>query len=670
LGARGRAVGCLILIASMILMNVGTEGTARGSGNDRNSVSGLSESEEPAGGPPGPSDQSEFMIGTVHVGTVFPDSDGSFDSDYESWSSARVDTVHNEIRAGLDWWESQIPNGHLRFDLKTYGIQPTRYEPILRSSADDNLWIGEIMQNLGFTASNWMQRVVDANDNNRRFWGDIWSFTIFIVDSLNDPDGKFTDGLFGYAHYGGPFLVMTYDNDNWGINNMDKVTAHEIGHIFYATDEYDDPGEYGGYLNVREVDNSGCIMDDSSWCRSSGTTGQIGWLDSDSDGLLDPEDTTPTTIINRPSVPPMTNIVVTGTATDVALKNKNPFGGNDVTINTISTVEYRVDGGVWQTAQASDGAFNEWQEVFTFTIPSLSGGTHSVQTWAMNSVGNWQSEPTLLIIEVDTTPPSTQLSISGRTDSTGMYLTPAVVTLTAFDAGSGVKSTLYRVDSGTWTLYASPFKIRSRGLHTVEYYSIDNSGNAESIRQAAVRIDDVPPVVRFKWDPMEPVVGGSVQFDASDTTDNADTGIYLNYTWTIWRGSVVVARLFGMRPSWTVQEGSFTVMLDVTDQAGNLGNSTAIVNSRVSWLSGSVLSVTLFAIALLVILVVMIVTIPAMRRRKRPIIKAVYPPPYIPLPPPPEFYEELERLRTQGISEVVILPDSKADMQDFPHAPE
>ena len=31
---------------------------------------------------------------------------------------------------------------------------------------------------------------------------------------------------------------MTYDNDNWGISQMNVVTRHEQGHIFYAQDEY------------------------------------------------------------------------------------------------------------------------------------------------------------------------------------------------------------------------------------------------------------------------------------------------------------------------------------------------------------------------------------------------------------------------------------------------
>jgi hypothetical protein len=43
---------------------------------------------------------------------------------------------------------------------------------------------------------------------------------------------------FAYASLNGLRLVMHYDNDNWGPDNIDRVFAHESGHIFGAPDEY------------------------------------------------------------------------------------------------------------------------------------------------------------------------------------------------------------------------------------------------------------------------------------------------------------------------------------------------------------------------------------------------------------------------------------------------
>jgi len=54
--------------------------------------------------------------------------------------------------------------------------------------------------------------------------------------------GFFTRYPLGHFAYvpsiGGPHLVMHYDNDGWGPNNIDRVFAHETGHIFGAPDEY------------------------------------------------------------------------------------------------------------------------------------------------------------------------------------------------------------------------------------------------------------------------------------------------------------------------------------------------------------------------------------------------------------------------------------------------
>ena len=67
------------------------------------------------------------------------------------------------------------------------------------------------------------------------------------------------------------------------------------------------------------------------------------------------------------------------------------------------------------------------------------------------------------------------------------------VTLTPSDATSGVYRTFYRIDSGTWTLYSTPFSAGSSGQHTVEFNSTDNAGNVESTKQTVVGTSDTTP---------------------------------------------------------------------------------------------------------------------------------------------------------------------------------
>jgi hypothetical protein len=457
--------------------------------------------------PPGPEDRAEYMIGTVAVTVIFPESNGALDPNTETWTQMRIDKVFDEIYVGLAWWEAQMPNGRLDFTVYSLDQQPTSYEPISRSSSDQDKWVGEILNNLGYASGDYIQDVIDLNNDVRNTYGKDWAYTAFVVDSFADFDGTFDNGVSGYAFgLGGPFMVMTYDNNGWGINNMDKVMAHETGHMFYASDEYTRPGEWSGYLNVLEIDNSGCIMDTANWCISSGTRGQIGWRDSDGDNIMDPEDTIPNTVLDPQLTNPTTNNVLTytGTAEEIALTNQNPYynswlnghrvnAGNDVSINDIILVQYRVDGGVWLPTTPMDGAFDGAFEGFTFTTSPLSDGSHTIETRARNTVGNWEDTYSVDTIMIDTTPPTTSIDLDGTPGSNGWHLTDVTVTLMAYDAGTGVQYTKYKLNGGGWQDYLGPFVVNGDGTFALEYYSVDNVDHAETFNSIDIKIDTADP---------------------------------------------------------------------------------------------------------------------------------------------------------------------------------
>jgi parallel beta-helix repeat protein len=64
----------------------------------------------------------------------------------------------------------------------------------------------------------------------------------------------------------------------------------------------------------------------------------------------------------------------------------------------------------------------------------------------------------------------------------------SVVTISSLDDVSGVNKTMYRVDNGSWQNYIAPINITQAGNHTVEYYSIDSSGNAEDVKSVNVSV--------------------------------------------------------------------------------------------------------------------------------------------------------------------------------------
>ena len=365
---------------------------------------------------PGYYETSEFMIGSVAVGIIMPESDGSIDDDLENWSTARQDEVITEISAALDWWAAREPAAGLSFTYQVERGVPTGYEPITRPQSDEGLWISDVMGRLGYGSGDRWTRVRDYVNALRTEYETDWAFVAFVVDDEVDTDNFFAPNpsgnkYFAYAYLGGPFMVMTYGNDGYGPTNMDAVMSHEMGHIFLALDAYagsTDCDVHGGYLDV-ENSNSlnpeprACGMDEACIMRgqvapytqeavSPSARGQIGWRDSDDDGILDPVDTDVGLSVlfsGSRSSPEGASWAFSGVAIDYPWDST--YRPADVTINSVASVEYQVDGGLWQPASADDGVWDEALEPFTFETGVLSTDVHTVTVQAYNSVGNTSS---------------------------------------------------------------------------------------------------------------------------------------------------------------------------------------------------------------------------------------------------------------------------------------
>ena len=72
---------------------------------------------------------SEFMIGSVAVGIILPESDGSIDASTEDWLEKERNQVYSEIVAATNWWATREPAAHLTFVYDDHFSQPipTRY---------------------------------------------------------------------------------------------------------------------------------------------------------------------------------------------------------------------------------------------------------------------------------------------------------------------------------------------------------------------------------------------------------------------------------------------------------------------------------------------------------------------------------------------------------------
>ncbi len=358
---------------------------------------------------PGLTDTSEYMIGDVAVSIMTIESDETvcldppdcttYGPDSEDWTPSELSQVYSEIINGLSWWVAREPNAHLTFVYNYEEQLPTTYEPINSISAYFYYYyLPDIMLDLGYgTGANGDKTgIYDYINNMRSSEGTDWGFVIYVIDSSADDDGKFSDGKSAFTisksnYVNGLYFVMTYDNGNYGITNMDLVAAHETGHIFGALDQYGgcDCTRNGGYLNyANENCVNSCLLSQSSIMKDpinafalelvdDYARGQVGWQDSNpSDGILDVLGGLPNNNLHNYSPDPELNSIIsyTGSSNINVYPALNPYY-NDISINWIKDGLYMYQGDIllvdtpvtfpWDTLTAE---FNQQIVPYSFMV--------------------------------------------------------------------------------------------------------------------------------------------------------------------------------------------------------------------------------------------------------------------------------------------------------------
>jgi hypothetical protein len=260
------------------------------------------------------------MTGRIAIVVLLLECDGSVDRAEFSWTDEQVSTVRAQIAEAMTWWNT---TGSCRdvemVPAATHFAEVVRqpYEPLNgeHSSWDDRLWMNASLQRLGYGSLD--DAIAAAKDAT----GAAQAAVIFLA---NDGGERlaFTNGYFGYSNWGGSPVMMTYTNNGWGARNLGVVTAHELGHVFHATDEYSQPNyatcscsgfgsEYNGCANDNCNPPDGacspnrdvCLMSEAqmpAWNRHhvcAATKCHLGWaavpeacngVDDDCDGVTDP----------------------------------------------------------------------------------------------------------------------------------------------------------------------------------------------------------------------------------------------------------------------------------------------------------------------------------------------------------------------------------------------
>ena len=255
--------------------------------------------------------------------------------------------------------------------------------------------------------------------------------------------------------------------------------------------------------------------------------------------------------------------------------------GNYVGSATVTATAADEGSGVASVEyQVNDQGWNPYTQPVRITTP----GQYVVllrATDGAGNVGNGQVSFTVVEPQSDTTPPEVDAEVSGAQDSSGNYLDVATVTLSATDAGSGVASVEYKLDSGTWTTYSSAVAVNTPGEHMLSYRATDAAGNTSDegmVHFTVVQRDTTAPTVTGQvagsQDPNGAYLGSAlVSLSATDSGSGVasieyklDGGAWTRYTTAVQVSSV----------------GAHTVAYRATDVAGNVSTEGTLSFTVVS----------------------------------------------------------------------------------------
>jgi len=230
------------------------------------------------------------------------------------------------------------------------------------------------------------------------------------------------------------------------------------------------------------------------------------WYFGDGNGSVEKN---PTHQYARPGTYTVTLVVVwniSGNVTadvaekEITIANQPPVAnaGPDRIVTT-RTVEfngsesYDPDGEIvawhWSFGDGTTGTGKVVQHTYA------NDGTYTVTLNVTDDFGAYATDTCQ--ITVDTSSPITTAELNGTMGSNGWFVSNVTVTLSVNETVSGVNATYYRLDGGNWSIYEEPFTISDEGVHLLEFYSDDEAGNVESVKNVTIKIDKTAPSIEL-----------------------------------------------------------------------------------------------------------------------------------------------------------------------------
>ncbi|HET7905040.1 MAG TPA: FlgD immunoglobulin-like domain containing protein [Candidatus Eisenbacteria bacterium] len=415
-------------------------------------------------------DLSEFMVGRVAIGILFPESDGTLDPNQYDWTPALRDSViRSAVRGFYKWSALAASQGiPLSYHLEIHPSIPTRYEPISRPVAQEELWIEDVLRQLVGYRGDATQMGTEFANGLRGRLGAHWGGLVLAVQNDSSSTGTFPDGLVAHANLGGPWFVIPVNNALTTSATLDYYMGHEVAHLFWALDEYPAVNAWWsctlttGYFERPNYNSSipfpgYCLVDTRCLMRGnypddtcSFTRQQVGWVDLDQNSAFDLFETHPSVIPDstRYRTGAGNPLVLRGKAGETAWPNRNPYrfySGDSISVSVVDSAFYRVDGGPWTSIPPLDGIFDSGEERFEIVLDPLPIGNHTIEWDARNRNGK-----SVKFI------PATAVTISGSTGSidppAGAPTAPLRLAAGPVPSGGSVRFTLDGGPAGAATV--------------------------------------------------------------------------------------------------------------------------------------------------------------------------------------------------------------------------
>jgi hypothetical protein len=447
---------------------------------------------------------SAFLAGKVAVRVVFVESNGQYEPSTRDWNPEQISEINTRIAEALHWWAARLPDARIKFDITSQIVQ-SGYEPILHGLSTESQWVGDTLQHLGVNASNYFDQSYTADEALRQERNADWATHIFVVNSAGTADGRFADGHFAYAYVNGPFMVVTSDVGPYGVGQMTPVVAHEFGHIFGALDQYAAAAvpcsQRSGYLAIptsnSQYNDCGtkfiCVMLEPLSAYTAGAVdesalGQLGYRDSNNNGIPDPIDTTPAVQLQLSQPGAGVRPTLSGQVYDQPYPTPT---GDEATINSITKTEYRIDGGSWLPLPPADGAYNSVTEQINATLP-LYDGQHAVDVRATNRIGALSQ---VMHFTVNVTGVGAAPNYQASTPAVSNTSAIAVNTVAPNGSQIQISENPYFVGASWMAVSgAMPWQISAReGAHTLYVRFRDTQGLVSAPVLLSVTLDVTPP---------------------------------------------------------------------------------------------------------------------------------------------------------------------------------